>query len=168
LQTQLRVIAGHKWFTAEQVKGVAGVPPPIMIPDRMAENIGLRIEDVASAPVPVQVNGRTFEVIAVFEAESLAAIRDMDNRDILPYDIENMARIHVMEGGEVIADESAPRLPTDRIAIAPLRDLGIQIPNEKDASNVSIALSLLHADPRSAREEIDVILEQTERPAYYG
>lgn len=168
LQHQIEVVAGAPWFTEEQQRGVEGEPMPVLIPVSMAESIGLLLGDVEEGPVRVQINGRTFKVIGVFTESSLAAVRDLDNRDILPYDVEAMSRIHVLEDGEVLADESSPRLPPERIIIAPFGELGIQIPNEKADSNVSIALYMPDADLRTAREEIQLFLEQSERPAYYG
>ncbi|MCC5877100.1 MAG: hypothetical protein JJU11_12845 [Candidatus Sumerlaeia bacterium] len=168
LQEQLEVLVGQPWFTEEQQLGIEGQPAPVLIPTRMAEALGMSIEPEEWEPTRVQINGRTFIVIGVFSETSLAAIRDLDNQDILPYDVESMARIHVMGDGEVLADESSPRIPPHRIVIAPFRDLEIQVANEKPDSNTSIALYLPDADLRTAREEIQLFLEQSERPAYYG
>lgn len=168
LQYQLDVLVGEDWFSEAHQHGIEGEPDPVLIPSRMAEALGINLEPETWSPVRVQMNGRTFQVIGVFSEASLAAIRDLDNQDILPYDVESMARIHVLEDGEVLADENSPRIPPHRIVIAPHKDLEIQVPNEKPDSNTSIALYLPDVDPRTAREEIQLFLEQSERPAFYG
>lgn len=168
LQHQVRLVTNTGWFTAEQVEGREGAAPVAILPDSALATLGITHEEIEKGTAHAQINGRTFQIIGSFDPASLASARDLDNQSILPYDIENMSRIHTLADGEVLAEESAPRISPDRIILAPLTNLNIEVPNEKPDSNTSIALYMPEGETRQVRREIDTFLEQSERPAYYG
>lgn len=169
LQRQLRMITPARWFTAEDEQESSTGACPVLIPNAMAESLQIRPKQVEAGEATVQINGRTFAVLGIFEDQSLADLRDLDNQDILPYDIEAMAQVQALDNGEIAADDNAPRLSPGKIVIAPYRkDLGIQIPNEKADSNSAIALYMPKGEYKQVRAEIDAYLEQSERPAYFG
>ncbi|MDK2970632.1 MAG: hypothetical protein PWP23_387 [Candidatus Sumerlaeota bacterium] len=168
LQSQIEMTTNTPWFSEDDVRGVEGVPPAVILPSTVANALGMSSAEIEAGNVRAQINGRTFRILGTFAPESLAAARDLDNQTILPYDIENMSRIHTLEDGEVLADENSPRLPAEKVLLAPLTQLGIEIPNEKADSNCSIALYMPEGETRHVRAQIDSFLEQSEKPAYFG
>lgn len=169
LRHQIEMLTATPWFAKSDETASTEKLCPVMLPDDMAGMLGIRAADVEKGEVQVRINGRAFHVLGIFSSQSLADARDLDGRDILPYNIKSMAQVHVLEDGEVVADDNAPRLNPGKIILTPFRpDLGIQIPNEKPDSYVSLALSMPAGNYRAIRGEIDTYLEQSERTAYFG
>ncbi|HPK01604.1 MAG TPA: ABC transporter permease [Candidatus Sumerlaeota bacterium] len=164
LRDQIRLLTDRGWFTPAD-EASAELPAAIL-PDRMAERLGLTAAEVNTGDVQVQINGRAFRVRGIFESRSLAEMRDLDGRDLLPYDIEAMAHIQLQEG-EVVATDADPRIDPARIILAPQRELNLQVPNGIPAI-VSVAVAMPQAGYAEARAEIDDYLEQTGKTAFYG
>src|SRR5690606_32537787 len=102
IRQQIDILTPGGWFTEAEQRGRHGGHIPVFISDVMAHDLGIRANEVNEENVTVLINGRTFTVKGIFSAESLKAVRDLDNHGILPYDIEGMAKIHVRQDFEVI------------------------------------------------------------------
>lgn len=170
LQRQVKFLTSPRWFTEASDQDGDAVCP-VLIPDAMASDIGVSIEAVNASPVPISINNRQFEVIGIFESESLDALRDLDGLDILPFDIENMALVvrprDVSGGNVIIAEDDDPRIPASRIVITPVRRLFENVPHG-NTRIVSVAISMPDAGYKEAKDAIDQFLEQTGEPLYYG
>ena len=119
-----------------------------------------------AGPVDVVLNGRPFRVRGIFSAGSLDEAVDLDGASILPYDVESMARIELVDD-QIVADENDIRIPGRDVILAPLRNLEIQVPNDNDAT-VSVVLSMPEFSYKEARGAIMSYLEQSGKPAHYG
>ena len=141
---------------------------PVMIPDAVARELGISARAVDAGEVVVKMNGKRFRVHAVFEAEPLAALRDLDGKGILPFDIEGMRNIRRTRlTGHILAEDDDPRISADRVIIAPQGDLGIAVQNGTYRV-ASIAVEMGGLNYKEARGWIDRFLEQIGQPTFYG
>ncbi len=169
MKKRVRMLTSRGWFLPEHTAD-DGKACPVLLPDRLAERLGVTVEAVNSGEVEVTINGKRFRVWGVFEATSLDALRDLDGRDILPFDIERVATASESIVGNVTvttARADDPRIDAERIVISPVRDLGFFIANSKELVG-SVAVNLGGVGHRVARTAIDEHLERTALPAYFG
>jgi hypothetical protein len=169
LKKRVRLLTKRGWFLPEHTSD-DGTACPVLLPDRLAERLGVTVEAVDAAAVEVTINGRGFRVWGIFEAASLDALRDLDGRDILPFDIERVTSAsESIVGKETVTTARAddPRIGAERIVISPVRDLGFFIANSKELVG-SVAVNLGGVGHRVARGAIDDHLERTAQPAYFG
>lgn len=169
LRKQLRILTARGFFQPEHTAD-DGTPPPVLLPLPLAERLGITVEDVNRGDVVITVSGRKLGVWGIFDPTSLAALRDLDGKDLLPFDIERVASANqTVVGNETVttAHESDPRISADRIVITPVRDLGFWITNAKEMFS-SVAVDMGATSYRLAKEEIEAHLEKTALPAYYG
>src|SRR6185295_12439518 len=73
LRGKLHLLTQRGWFRPEHVKD-DGSPCPVLLPDRLAERIGLDPARVDAEDVLVSVNGKTLRVWGIFESASLDAL----------------------------------------------------------------------------------------------
>lgn len=165
LQEQIRMLTNTTWFSEQEEKAREGICP-VLIPDTMADRLGISINAINTAPLLVRINNRIFAVRGIFDAKSLDNVRDLDVVSILPYDIESMAHIQQVDE-EVIADDDDPRILGRNVILAPLRALEVQIPNSKEAT-VSVALAMPGKSYREVKDTVASYLEQSGKPAYFG
>jgi len=167
LRSKIRFVTRTKWFTKDDENG-SGALCPVMIPDVLAEQLGIFAADVDRGGVLVRLNGREFEVRGIFESASLDALQDLDGRGLLPFDLELMERPDV-SGGVPVADDAAPRIEGARLVIMPNREMGFRAEGAAPTPRlVSVAVLMPNLSYREARTAIETYLEQTGRPAYYG
>lgn len=169
LRKRVRLLTQRGWFLPEHTTD-DGTPCPVLLPDRLAERLGVTVAAVDAGNVEVAINGKRFRVWGVFESSSLDALRDLDGRDILPFDIERVATATETIVGNVTvttARADDPRIGAERIVITPVRDLGFFIANSKELVG-SVAVNLGGVGHRVARAAIDEHLERTALPAYFG
>jgi len=169
LRNRVEMLTRRGWFLPEHASD-DGKPCPILLPDRLAERLGVTVEAVDAGEPELTVNGKPFRVWGIFRSTSLEALRDLDGRDLLPFDIERVASASESIVGNVTittARADDPRIPAERIVITPVRDLGFFIANSKELTG-SVAVNLGKASHKQARDEIDQHLEKTAEPAYYG
>jgi len=164
LRNQVRLLTRGGWFTTNMVAAEIDVPP-VLIADGLATALGLRPTDVDRGGVTIKVNGRQVRVHGIFEAASLAALRDLDGRDLLPFDIEAMRTAQIADGS-VLADDSDPRLSAESMVIVPA-DIGIR-GSHGQFRLVSVAVGMTDASYRQARDEVEQYLEQSGQTTYYG
>ena len=164
LRDRLRLLTRGGWFTEDLVKAQRECPP-VLIPEPLAAELGIAPADVDRGEVRAKINGKPVRVHGIFDPASLAELRDLDGRGLLPFDIEAMRTVQVV-GGSVLADDSDPRLSADRIAIVP-EDLGVAFAHGQNRL-VSVAVCMPGLAYKQARAEIDQYLEQSGQTAYYG
>lgn len=165
LRSGFQLLTGRGWFLPEHAQDDGG-PAPVLLPDKLAERLGVRAEAVDAGEVQVQLNGRPFRVWGIFSAASLDGLRDLDGVDLLPYDIERVGNLSESKVG-FTASVDEPRIPAERIVVAPVRDLKLSIPNANEVI-ASVAIDLGDASYREAKQAIEAHLEKTAAPAYFG
>ncbi|MFZ5895240.1 MAG: ABC transporter permease [Myxococcota bacterium] len=167
LRNKLRFLTQRAWFSAEQARDESS-PAPLMLPDKLAERLGIVAAAVDASEVHVDINGTRFRVWSIFEAESLDALRDLDGRDLLPYDMERVANVDESADNQFLVPDDSPRVPAERVLLAPLRDLKLgNIAFSRDVV-ASVAIDMSRAGFRQAKQEIEAHLEKTALPASFG
>ena len=112
LAASIRLLCTNGWFAA-------GEGRTVMLSDLMASQLGITPELVEAGDSQVTVNGISFTVRNIFDAESLAAAADADGHDLLPFDVETLAATRFGPGQVLLADDATPRIPaTDIILVA--------------------------------------------------
>lgn len=167
LRGQLKFVTKPYWFEKDlddrQIL-------PVMIPQSMAEALDISVDEVNAGTATLRINGTPFRVGAIFEEASYAAMRDLDGRPILPFDVRGLGDVERIPGRslDVLGDEDGVLIPPSEIILAPhVNSLGISVA-EPDFRLVSLALDLESASLREAKNEVMRFLEQRARPAFYG
>ncbi len=171
LRDRISVVAGEKWFPAKE--DATDSIPGVLFPEEILMDLGIPVADVAEHPVSVRVGGDTVRVIGVYDSRSLDDLRDLDGRDLLPFDVVGMRTLR-KEGDDVLAADDDPRLPSSGAIIAPIYKTFTGISNARTRL-ISVAIDL-GANRRSGaamgykatRDIIDRYLEQSGQTAYYG
>jgi hypothetical protein len=165
LAGSLTMLTKARWFTpAEDQEGSDACP--VLIPDRMADNLGITIESVNQGDVPVTLSGTAFRVVGIFSSASLQSLRDMDSRDILPFSVENMREL-VIQDNQITAGDQDPRVDADHIVITPVRSVFKNVVNCTERI-VSVSVAMPKTGYKEARGDIEAFLEQTGQRVYYG
>ena len=142
----------------------AGKPPALLIPERMAEELGISRRALDREPVVVSVNGAPCRVTGIFYADTLEELVDLDGHDLLPFDIESMPDV-VIEKGRALAEADAPRVTASSIVISH-ESLG-SVPFAHENIN-SIAVNMEGVRYADARQAVDEYLEHTRQAAFFG
>jgi hypothetical protein len=161
----IRFLTDTSWFVDSPEENDEGLIP-VYLPNEMAERLGISVHSVNQGDAVVMVSGRRFRVAGIFDSESLRALRDIDGRDLLPFDVERM-EISIKQGNQILAATDDPRISAEKIIIAPLVDLNLGISFVENRV-FSVAVTMPELNYREARGEIDGYLEQQGRSAYYG
>ncbi len=164
LRNGIRLLTQRGWFTTNMVKDEIDIPP-VLIPDTLATSLGIRPSEVDAGVVQIKLSGKQVRVQGIFEAASLAAQRDLDGRDLLPFDIEAMRSVQI-SGNSVLAEDTDPRLNAGSIVIVP-RDIGVRS-GHGEYRLISVAVCMPNASYRQAGEVINQYLEQSGQTTYYG
>lgn len=175
LQDQIEFVSKHQWFTeAQEADDWAALP--IFIPERMASELGVRVRDVDSSfdsgqSVEVVINGRRCRIQGIFDAQSYEDLRDLDGKDLLPFDAEAMKNL-VMDSDDLfslLAHDDDPRIPAHKIVIAPIREnLHIQSKYGFSPRVVSVVIAMKGETYKDAKRVIDSYLEGSAEPVFYG
>lgn len=167
LQQNIKFLTKQRWFTPDQERD-SDTLCPVMLPDAMAEKLGISVERVEQGDCEVRINGRRFAAQGIFEAESYSNLRDLDGLAVLPFDLEAMANVATLKSTAILAKDSDPRIPAENILICPARrNLQIQLPYGKP-QRVSMAIAMPNASYKEAKAEIDSYLERKAEPVFYG
>ena len=169
IQNALRFQGRKAWFTKVDCLP-SEAPPPVIISDASAEELGISQGAVDAGLAEVVVQSSTHKVIAIFESESLARLQDLDGQDLLPFDIDALESVTVDQTAwQVLADKDAPRIPAGDVIIFP--DGRIPEACEGQYSRriiASIAVALGKLPYKEAKERIDAYMERSARSVYYG
>jgi len=173
LADQLSFTTDRRWFDAEtagQVK-TADVKP-VILTDTMAQQLRIKPERVDRERVEVNIEGVPFWVYSLIEAESLAALTDVDGQDLLPFDVTAMREFQ-LEGANVVVTEPFVRVPPDDLAIA--LDLGtVKTGRFTQTRLTSVAVELSDIDTgnplpyKEAHDQISAFLEKSGEETFYG
>jgi hypothetical protein len=164
LASRLRLVAGRPW---SEVAVAVGAPMPLMVSEAAAEELRIAPADLAAGPVPATLNGQAVVVTAVFTADSLAGVRDLDGRSSLPFDIEAMLTIRRSRSNAIIAYPEDPLLPAARMMILPRLGLTAPVPSS-ERRLVSCAVALDRLAYREANELIADHQRLSGMPLAYG
>ena len=164
LRGKIRFLTRTGWFTTNMVKDEVDIPP-VLIPEPLANALNIHVKDVETGVVKVKLNGKQVRVQGIFDPVSLSDLRDLDGRDMLPFDIEAMRTVQVLNDA-ALADDTSPRLSADGIVIAP-GNIGITSSRGRRRL-VSVAVCMPGLTYKAAKNEIDLYLEQSGQATYYG
>ena len=163
LAKNIRLLTTNGWFTAEQAALNEG-PYPVMIPDTVAEQLGILPEDVNRGDVHLTIGGNPYYVWGIFDSREFETVVDVDGQNLLPFDVEALSNPQ-SEERMVLAELTDPRLtPSDLF-------LGLrgQTTVEKFSQrNASVVVDMGTAPYAVAKREITSYLEQTGRDTTYG
>lgn len=170
LQHQLTFLTRTNWFSEAQERAYESICP-VMIPDVMADQLGISPERVDRGGITIAIDNRMYAVQGIFSAASLNALRDLDGRDLLPFDLEKMVTVTAPKdaslAASIAAKEDDPRIPAEQVVIAPQRPVFESAPHAH-ARVVSLAVSMPRAGYKEARDEITRFMQQTGQSVYYG
>jgi hypothetical protein len=140
---------------------------PLAVSERTAEALGIVVKDLPKDGVELTLNGRAVVVTAIFQADSLEALRDLDGQQVLPFDIEAMAKLKRDKAGNIVARIDSPRISAAMVAIAPSGSLGLDV--QFGFPRVVSAAVILDGVPyKEARAVISGHLERSGRSTAYG
>ncbi len=174
LRDQITFVSKYRWFTEAQELDIDALP--VFLSERMANELGVHVSDVNASfdsgeSVEVFINGRRCQIQGVFDTQSYEDLRDIDGKNLLPFDVEAMKNIVTDYGfyGNVLAYDDDPRIPAHRIVIAPFRS-NLRITAEYTDLNriASVAITMGGETYKNAKGVIDTYLEGTAEPAVYG
>jgi hypothetical protein len=164
LRASLRLLTTNGWFSAAQAAQTQG-PYPVLLPDTMAENLGLTVAAVDTGSVKVRINGVVFAVHGVFESSSLSQAGDLDGDNLLPFDTEGLVNPEISDS-QVLAEREDPRVAAGQTVIALVDAFPVQVNGAW--RTLSVAVDMGQTGFASAKREIATYLEQTGRETCYG
>lgn len=155
-----------RWFTEAQARD-SSVDMPLIIADALAEELRITPEMLAADPLPrVSWGGEEFPVQGIFDSDAFERVLDLDGRNLLPFDITAMRELNQV-GGQIIADDEAPRLSAAELMLIP-RALPVHTP-DSSVRTVSISVALPEGmGYKDAKAVIDQHMEQMGEETYYG
>ena len=164
LRDEIRLLTTNGWFTTAQ-QWQTQPPYPVMLPDTMAEKLGLTVEAVNAGGATVKINGVAFDVHGIFSAESLQNTRDLDGDTLLPFDAEALIRPQVSDN-QLLAEMDDPRVTADEVVIGLVGCFNATA--EGVMRTMSAAVCMDNVGFATARAEVAGYLEQTGRDVNYG
>jgi len=165
LRNEIRFLTRPNWFTREQTEKTEGLAP-VMIPDKMAEKLGISPEMVDSDEPVVTINGRDFAVQGIFDSQAFQNLNDLDGENLLPFDVVSMEQL-ILESGTILASPDDPRIAADQVILAPMKDLHMSAENSSER-DLSVAIAMPDVTYKQALEEIEFYMEQSAEPVFYG
>ena len=164
LRHQVRLLTDTRWFEeSDELLGEEDTIP-IFIPDAMADRLNVTVREVDRGGVTLWVNGKEVVVRGIFDSQAYDAMTGLDGQPILPWDITAIdSLIYMGWGTGMVFREDDPRIPSERVIIAPYQSPGLP-----GGRTLSIAVAMPEADFREARKVIDEYMEHTGRPLYFG
>lgn len=166
LADKLPYLTRRRWFQSDP-KREANLPAPVIVSDAMVQGLGLTIEQIDASPVEIDINGKRFRIWSVFDSRSIRNVRDLDGRDLLPFDTEAIQNIRTTgDDYTILASDDSPRVDPARLLILPRVDLpGVPRGSER---LVSAAVTFGDLPYKPARDLVTQFLERLGRTAYFG
>lgn len=163
----LRFLTKKSWFTKEQEEAQTGTVP-LIISDAGAEKLGITPEMVDKEGVTVTLYGEKFLIQGIFDSTSLSKLAGLDGKTLLPFDIKGLINVKKQGNTVILAEDTDPLIGAEKIILAPLRNLNINVQNANEIIN-SIAVVLPNdLNYKEARQTIYSYLEQSGKSTYYG
>lgn len=164
LKNSIRLLGANGWFTAEQ-ETRSGDRKPVIIPDTMAEALGIDIKDVDAGKVVISINAADYLVYNIFDSQAFGDLGDLDGQSMLAFDAEAIVNPQIRKGA-ILAESDDPRVPASHTLLSLPKV--IKTPEDSAAIVASVGIDMGQSNFRTAREEIVSYLEQTGRESYYG
>ncbi len=165
LGAAIPLLTTNGWFTTAQQNSAEGAMPMILS-DRMADKLHISIDAVHTGQPSVSINGRPFFVQGIFDSSLFSRVHDVDEENLLPFDIEALVSPRIQGKNIILADASDARVAAEDVILvlnghlAPTDPTGLR--------TVSTVVDMQVADYPMARREINAYLEQTTRQTCYG
>jgi len=171
LQTHFKFLTKNKFFTKQQAEDASAEIKPIIIPDVVAEKLGITPLQVDNDHIIVKINGTECYVYSIFDSKTMEAVTDLNGKNLMPFDVEGLKSI-VKQGQQILADEELdPRLSPEDIIIGLNGNFNVSVTaGAKGLSPriVSVAIAMPNATYKKAKYEIDKYLEESGKSSYYG
>jgi len=167
LQEKIKLLTNRGWFPPPPEKMSTKDPILIMLPESMAGNLGLNVRDVNAGLPTVKVCGKLCSVWGIFAGASLAEARDLDGRNLLPFDAEAIATPRVA-GSSLLASLNDPQLSPERVILAASRPFDTLSSAHAGARLTSVAVEFNALGYKDAKSAINTQLEQSGNETYYG
>lgn len=166
LRDRIRLLTAGGWLPERPLVVHPDDPAPVLVSELMAREMGITPEQVDADPVPATLSGNRVLVHGIFDSESLQSLRDIDDRDLLPFDVEavRVQQLHTPE--QLLAEDDDPRLSPARQVLA--RDDFRPTISQAELRLVSVAVEMPGLSYKQARAEIDRYLEQSGQETYFG
>jgi len=166
LRDRISLLTGRGWLPEIPETVTPDAPVPVLVSDEMAAEMGLTAGEVDAGEVAATVNGAAVVIHGIFETESLRRLRDLDDRDLLPFDVEAVRVQQLHSSNELLAEDDDPRQSAARQILA-REDFSAQI-DMADMRLVSATVHMPALSYKQARAEIDRYLEQSGQETYFG
>ena len=165
----LRFQGRRTWFAKEDCVQ-SDAPPPVIISDGAAEELGVSEADVEAGRAEIVIQSQSHKVLSIFEADSLDELQDLDGQDLLPFDIDALESVtRDQTANQVLADKDAPRLSARHVVIFPDGRIPTACIGQYSIKVIaSTAVAMPELPYREAKEEIDAYMERSARSVYYG
>ena len=164
LRDSIKMLTTNGWFTTEQA-ALTQAPYPVIIPDDVAEQLGIFPDDVNAGPVPVKLSGVEFYIWGIFKSSEFAGVTDVDGENLIPFDIEGIST-PLLSNDYVLAEDTDPRVQPSDLVFALVNQLPCA--DDKMQRIVSAVVDMGNAPYSAARAEINAYLIQTGRDCNYG
>ena len=158
------LLATNGWFTAAQ-QADKDAPRPVILPDVLAEQLGITPAMVEEGPVPVLLNGNRFIVHNIFDSARFTEVVDPDGIDLLPYDGLAMNNPKFCGWCVLIADDTDPRVAAADLILVLNDDLEMDYRGIRTAS---VAIDMGNVPYSVAKGEIMMYKEQSGAECSYG
>lgn len=166
LRERIVLLTQRGWLPAPPEKPDPKAPVPVLISEAMAQELGVTPAQVDAAEIPCELNGAKVYLHGIFKAETLSGLRDLDYRDLLPFDVEAVRLQQLHSPSQLLAEDDDARLSPARLVLAPTGFYpGI---NESEMRLVSVAVNMPGLSYKNAKAEIDRYLEKSGQETYYG
>ena len=165
LAERLRLVAGTTWSAAAPTDQAA--PPPVLVSEAVADELRINATALAAGPVATVLNGQAVVIAGIFAADSLAGLRDLNGRSVLPYDIEAMLSVRRDRSNRVVAYPDDPLLPAARVLILPRTGIKATVPSS-ERRIVSCAITFSATTYREASELVADHQRLSGLPLAYG
>ncbi|MCG3147200.1 MAG: hypothetical protein PCFJNLEI_00638 [Verrucomicrobiae bacterium] len=146
----------------------------VILPDTMAQDLGITRDDVNTTNIFVDIRGEAYEVLGIIDSVGLTKCLGLDGQSILPYDINSIQTlgtqgvpetINRLNGSQVILVNKMPQLKSGEQAVT----VECRILFPKVAYQVAPDAPRHGAvDYKEQRRVVLDYLERTGQPAYYA
>ncbi|MCG3148805.1 MAG: hypothetical protein PCFJNLEI_02252 [Verrucomicrobiae bacterium] len=152
----------------------------IILPDTVAQELGIRVEDVNEGELTVNIRGTEYVVQGIIDSAELAKCQGLDGQSILPYDLNTVQGLGTSTSGSALIPPDIGRLPATQVILVN------SLPPAKPGSDGPVTAACLVGFPKTAyqlrahdpeyppldyrtqRRLVLGYLERIGQPAYYA
>ena len=158
------LLSTNGWFTAAQQAATEGARP-LIIPDVVADQLGITPAMVDAGPVPVLLNGGRFFIHNIFDSARFAEVTDIDGSNLLPFDGLAMNNFRFCDWGVFLAGDDDPRVAPSDLIIIINDDVTV---DWRALRTVSAAVDMRDVPYAVARREISMYKERCGTECHYA